>query len=151
MDIILAEVAKGLSIFGLAWFSFWTAIPAGLALGIHPIPIILITSTSYISGILICILPAQSVRTWVMKRFSTQLDQSTQDNRFIMRLWHRYGIIGFGLIAPMTVGAQLGAIIGIALNIPRRKLVLWMIIGVIAWSVGLTLLAVAGVGLVTSS
>lgn len=149
MDMILAEVAKGLSIFGLAWFSFWTAIPAGLALSIHPIAIILITSTSYISGILICILPAQSVRIWVMKRFGKQLDQSTQDDRFIMRLWHRYGIIGFGLIAPMTVGAQLGAIIGIALNIPRKKLVLWMIIGVILWSVGLTLLAAAGVGLVT--
>ena len=67
-----------------------------------------------------------------------------------MQMWERYGVIGFGLIAPMTVGAQLGSIIGVALNISRYRLMFWMTIGVISWSVGLTLLAVAGVNLVTT-
>lgn len=150
MDILLAEIAKGISIFGLAWFSFWPAIPAGLALDLHPIAVIVITSTSYISGILIFILPSQSVRTWAMNRFGKNLDDSTRDDRFIMRLWQRYGVIGFGLVAPMTTGAQIGTILGIALNIPLKRLVMWMSIGVIAWAVGLTLLAVAGVSLVAS-
>jgi len=151
MDSVLAEIAKSVSVFGWAWFSFWTAIPAGLALGLHPFAVILITSTSYISGILIVLLPARSVREWVMRRFGKNLGDSTQDDKLYMRLWKRYGVIGFGLIAPMTVGAQLGAIIGVALNIPRNKLILWMTIGVVAWSVGLTILAVAGVSLVAPS
>ena len=151
MDVLLAEMAKAVSIFGLAWFSFWPAIPAGLALGLHPLAVILITSSSYISGILLFVLPSQSVRQWAMNRFGKNLDNATSDDRFIMRLWNRYGVIGFGLIAPMTTGAQIGTIIGIALNIPRRKLILWMSIGVIMWAVGLTLLAVAGVSLVSST
>ena len=148
MDSVLAEIAKSLSVFGWAWFSFWTAIPAGLALGLHPIAVIIITSSSYISGILIVLLPAQSVKKWVVQRFGKDLDASTDNEALYMKLWERYGVIGFGLIAPMTVGAQLGAIIGVALNISRQQLILWMTIGVIAWSVGLTLLAVAGVSLI---
>ena len=151
MDSVLAEIAKSLSVFAWAWLSFWSAIPAGLALGLHPIAVIFLTSTSYISGILLVLLPARSIREWAMRRFGKNLDDSTQDDRVYMRLWKRYGVIGFGLIAPMTVGAQLGAIIGVALNIPRNKLIIWMTIGVVAWSVGLTLLALAGVQLITPS
>ncbi len=150
MDVVLAEIAKGLSIFGLSWFSFWPAIPAGLALGLHPLAVILITSCSYISGVLLFVLPSQSVRQWAMNKFGKNLDDSTADDRFIIRLWRRYGVIGFGLLAPMTTGAQLGTIIGIALNIPRKQLIIWMTLGVVAWAVGLTLLAITGVSLVTS-
>jgi hypothetical protein len=150
MDIALAEIAKGLSVFGWAWFSFWTAIPTGLALGLHPIAVIAITSSSYISGIVLVLLPAKSIRDWVNRRYGKNLDESTQDSRLFMRMWRRYGVIGFGLIAPMTVGAQLGVMIGVALNISRRQLLLWMTTGVVAWSVGLTFLAVTGVNLVTT-
>ena len=151
MDSVLAEIAKSVSVFAWAWLSFWSAIPAGLALGLHPITVIFITSTSYISGIILILLPARSVREWVLRRFDKNLDTSTHDDRLYMKLWERYGVIGFGLIAPMTVGAQLGAMLGVALNISRNQLIVWMSIGVIVWSVGLTLLAVAGVTLVTSS
>ncbi len=150
MDIILAEIAKVASTFGIAWFSFWGAIPAGLALGLHPIAIIIITSLSYLSGILIVILPAKSVRDWVMKRFGKNMNLSDESDSFFMRMWRKYGVIGFGLIAPMTTGAQLGAIIGTTLDIPRKQLILWMFIGVVVWAIGLTILAVAGVELLTT-
>lgn len=150
MDSVLIEIAKSVSVFGWAWFSFWTAIPTGLALGLHPIIVITITSSSYISGIVMVLLPAKSVRDWVSRRIGKNLDNSTHDDRFYMRMWERYGVIGFGLIAPMAVGAQLGVMIGVALNISRRQLMLWMTIGVISWSVGLTLLTVTGVTLVTT-
>jgi len=150
MDSVLAEIAKSLSVFAWAWLSFWSAIPAGLALGLHPLAVIVLTSTSYISGIILVLLPARAVREWVLRRFGNNLDTSKHDDRLYMKLWKRYGVIGFGLIAPMTIGAQLGAMLGVALNISRNQLILWMSIGVVAWSVGLTLLTVAGVSLVTT-
>ena len=145
MTPILVEFAKVFTIFGIAWFSFWAAIPSGLALGLHPLTIILTTSLSYTSGILICILPAQFLRRWVMKRFEKRLEHSTNHQSLIIRLWRRYGVIGFGLVAPMTTGAQLGAIIGITLNIPQRRLMVAMTIGAIIWAVGLTVAGVIGV------
>lgn len=147
MEVLIAELVKVAGIFGMAWFSFWTAIPTGLVLGLHPIAVILVTSISYVSGILICVVPAQSVRQWVTKRFSKKLEDNIKHEGLIIQLWKRYGVIGFGLIAPMTTGAQLGAIIGIALNIPRKRLVVWMVVGVVAWSIGLTLITLTGVDL----
>lgn len=149
MEIILAEIAKILSIFGLSWFSFWPAIPAGLALGLHPLAVILITSTSYMSGVLVVILPAKSIREWVMRRWGNNLNVSDENNSIFMRMWRKYGVIGFGLIAPMTTGSQLGGIIGTALDIPRKQLILWMFVGVLGWAILLTGLAVAGIGLVS--
>jgi len=150
MDVVLAELAKCLSIFGLAWFSFWPAIPTGLALGLHPIVVILITSGSYISGILLILLPAHSIRAWIIKCFGKNFDKSSDKDSVFMQIWQRYGVIGFGLVAPMTVGAQLGAMLGVTLNISRNQLILWMTLGVIAWSIGLTLLAVAGVSFIST-
>jgi len=150
MEIVIAEIAKLMSIFGLSWFSFWPAIPAGLALGLHPVAVVLVTSISYMSGVLIVILPAKSVRDWVIHRWGKNLNLSDESDSLFMRMWRKYGVIGFGLIAPMTTGAQLGAIIGITLDIPRKQLIIWMFIGVVAWAILLTGLALAGVELVTS-
>jgi hypothetical protein len=60
-------------------------------------------------------------------------------------MWRRYGVIGFGIIAPMTVGAQIGAMIGLALNVPRGRLLVWMSIGALLWSVLLTVAVLLGV------
>ena len=54
-------------------------------------------------------------------------------------------MIGLGLAAPMTVGAQIGAAIGLALNAPPRRLFLWMAIGALLWSITLTTLVSLGV------
>lgn len=150
MSMLLAEVTKVVSIFSLAWFSFWTAIPAGMVLGIAPLVIIVVTSLSYVSGILIVLVPGERIQAWVQRRFAGKFNQAPDENSLLMRVWRKYGVIGFGLLAPMTVGAQLGAIIGLALNIPPKRLFVWMTIGVIAWAIGLTLLAVAGVDIAAS-
>ena len=151
MNTIAAELVKVMTVFGIAWFSFWAAIPSGLALGLHPLAIVLTTSLSYSSGILVCVLPAQWLQRWIMKRFANQLNKTTRSQSLIMRLWQRYGVIGFGLIAPMTIGAQLGTIVGMALNIPRKQLLLAMTIGAIVWAIVLTALGVVGVSQLTMS
>lgn len=146
METVLAEIGKVAGIFGLSWFSFWPALPAGLALGLNPIVVIATVTISYISGVLIVLLPGKRIRDWVQKRFGRQMDAQTEnEDSFVRRMWERYGVIGFGLTSPMTVGAQLGALVGIAFNIPRRRLLLWMSLGALGWAIVLTLLALVGI------
>jgi hypothetical protein len=45
----------------------------------------------------------------------------------------------------MTVGSQIGTLLGIALSIPLRRLVLGMAAGALVWSIALTLLVSLGV------
>ena len=144
MESLLAEVTKVISVFGLSWFLFWPAVPAGLALNLHPLVVIATVVASYSSGVLLVLLGGTRVRAWLLKRFASTTSEPDETS-FIRRVWHQYGIIGFGLIAPMTLGAQFGTILGIAFNAPSRKLFIWMVIGAIAWGVILTILASLGI------
>lgn len=58
----------------------------------------------------------------------------------MMRVWQRWGIWGLGLAAPMTLGAQLGAALGLALNAPPRRLFAALALGALVWSAILTVL-----------
>ncbi|MBZ0279115.1 MAG: small multi-drug export protein [Anaerolineae bacterium] len=143
MNDLLITIPKILSIFALAWFSFWPAIPAGLALGLSPLLVIATTTLSYVSGVVLVALFGGRVRDWALRRLGRQT--AGQSDTLIARIWQRFGIIGLGLAAPMTVGAQIGAALGISLNAPSRRLLLWMSLGALAWSIALTLAVLLGV------
>ena len=142
MHDLATMIPAAASIFALAWFSFWPSMPAGIALGLHPLLVIVVTTLSYVSGVVIVLLPGERVRVWVERRFGRNANEADSaepapDTR-LRRIWARYGTAGFGLLAPMTVGAQIGAIVGLALDIPPRRLFVWMAIGALAWSILLT-------------
>jgi hypothetical protein len=143
MDAFLADLPKIASIFALAFFSFWPAIPAGLALGLAPVTVIVTTTLSYSTGAALVALFGGPIRDWIMKRIGDRSALASQGR--LRQIWDRFGIIGLGLAAPLTVGAQIGAAIGLALNAPPRRLFLWMALGGLVWSIALTALVSLGV------
>lgn len=136
MEDIAVLLPKVLSIFALAFFYFWPAIPAGLALGLPPVVVIITTSLSYACGAAVVTLLGERVREWVMQRLERKADANPDS--LIRRIWEKYGLIGLGLFAPMTVGAQIGAAVGLALNGQPRRLFLALALGGLAWSIALT-------------
>ena len=140
----LTALPKILSIFTLAFFSFWPAIPAGLALGLSPVVVVLTTTVSYVCGVALVLLPGERVRQWLLQRYQQRVAQASQDTGLFRRIWDRYGLIGLGLLGPMTVGAQIGAALGLTLNAAPRRLFVWMSIGALAWSILLTIAVLLG-------
>jgi hypothetical protein len=134
MDI-LPFLAACASIFALAFFHFWSAIPAGLALGLPPVVVILVVISSYVTACALVIFVGGRIRTWIQNRWK---GASLDENSRLLRSWERWGVVGFGLLAPMTLGAQLGAIIGLTLNAEPRRLFLWLSLGAVVWAVLLT-------------
>ena len=141
MDDIFIALPKVVSIFAMAFFYFWPAIPAGLALGLSPAVVIITTTLSYICGVALVLLPGERLRDWVMQRWGNRTSQPG----LIQRVWSRYGVIGLGLLAPMTVGAQIGAVLGLSSNAAPRRLFMWMALGALSWSVLLTAAVLLGV------
>lgn len=139
----LTVLAQVVSIFGLAWLSFWPAILAGLALGLPPLVVIATTTLSYASGAVLVALVGGRLRAWVSRRLGEKA--LLKPDSLIGRIWAQYGAAGLGLAAPMTVGAQAGAVIGLALQVPPRRLAFWLSLGGLVWSALLTVLASAGV------
>jgi hypothetical protein len=147
---LAADLPKIISTFGLAFFYFWPSIPAGLALGLSPVVVIITSSLSYACGAAVVALLGERVRDWVLKRLGRKADANADTP--IRRIWQKYGVVGLGLLAPMTVGAQIGAALGLAFDSKPRSLFVSLALGGLVWSIILTaavLLGVAGVNTIT--
>jgi uncharacterized membrane protein len=124
-------IAAIISTFTLAFFWFIGAIPAGIALGLPPIIAALTAWASYTTGVALIVLIGAPLRARLMKRFNVSLDHDP--SKLFWRVWDRYGLIGLSLAAPMTVGSQIGALMGLALGVPPRRLIIGMALGVAVW------------------
>lgn len=121
----------------------WAAVPAGLAMSMNPLTIILASSLGAISAAFIVIVIGENIRNWLLKNYD--LNSPGLRGKFLRNLWEKYGIIGLGIFSPLLFGAPLGAAIGVALGAPRNRLLIWMSLGIIIWSIGLTMAGIQGI------
>lgn len=129
---LAADLPKLVSVFGVAFLSLWASIPAGLALGLSPVPIVITAALSYASGVGLVAFLGKPLRDWLMRRYGDKL--AGDPNSTVRRVWDKYGLIGMALLAPITTGAQIGAAVGMALNASPRRLFLWMSLGGLLWA-----------------
>jgi hypothetical protein len=138
-----------ISTFGLAFFYFIAAIPAGTALGL-PIWVAALTAgVSYAAGVIVVVLIGAPLRERIIKRFN--ISTTHDPNKLIWRVWDRYGLIGLSLLAPVTLGAQIGALIGLSLGVKPRSLVIGMSLGIIPWCIGIGVAVALGLQVVRSA
>jgi hypothetical protein len=132
---------KFVSIVALGAIELWAAIPAGLALGLHPFLVSIGAAMGDIALTLLVIIAGGKIRNWAFRRFHRG-NRKIPD--ILQKIWEHQGAIGLGLLAPLLTGAPLGAAIGVSLGVEPKKLVLWMSLGIILWSVILTIAAYWG-------
>lgn len=140
---LAADLPKIASMFALAFFSFVPSIPAGLALGLPPLVAFMTSALSYAVAAVLMVVLGERAREWVKRRLGGK--NFGDPNSRIYKVWERYGVIGLGLLAPLTVGAQIGVILGLTLNAKPRPLLIWMIVGGVV--VGAVLTALLALGL----
>ena len=127
---------KLLTVLGLAAIELWAAIPAGLALRLPPVAVGVTAALGAMLSSAAAVLLGERVRAWLMTRHGGRKGQGRSGS--IQRVWQRYGVIGLGLLAPLLTGAPLGAAVGLALGAPAGRLLFWIGLGTILWSVAIT-------------
>lgn len=147
---LLINLAALGTVFGWAFLSFWSAIPAGIALDLSPLLVGLTVTLSYGSGVLLVVIVGTPLRERIRRRMEkrvTEDDTPQTPNRMILMVqnaWTRYGLIGLAIAAPMTVGAQVGAVIGLSFGEKPLRLVIAMTLGAGVWATLITLAVVTG-------
>ena len=132
MDIITGT----LLVFGAGILELWAAIPLGLAINLNPVIIGVASALGAILAAFLVTAVGDSIRERVIKwRYGENKD--LKDSRYY-KIWNKYGIVGLGLISPLLFGAPVGAALGIALGSHKKPLLIWMSIGIVIWSAGLT-------------
>ena len=135
-------IAAFLIVFGLGAVELWVAVPAGLALRLHPIAIAITTAAGGLVGVLIIGCTGNRVQSWLLRRRGGTPD--VQPSAALAHVWARYGVAGLGLLAPLLIGAPLGTALGMTLGAPTTRLLFWMSVGVLLCSIGLTLAGTLG-------
>ena len=130
-------IAQIISVFAVAFLSLWGAFPAGVALGVAPAVIAVTAGVSYAAGVALVLILGQPVRDWLMRRGGSKL--SADPNSTVRKVWDRYGLIGLALLAPITTGSQIGAVVALALNAPPRRVFVAMALGACLWCLVLAL------------
>jgi hypothetical protein len=138
MEIII----KVFTVFISAAAELISGIPLGIALGLNPMVIGLATAIGGLVSAGFVILVGRKVRMWVIAHMGEKENKGR--GKFIHRIWERYGVIGLGLLAPLVTGVPLGAALGVTMGAPPGRLFFWLSIGVLIWTVGLSLAGMIG-------
>jgi hypothetical protein len=136
------DIIQLLTVFGLSILELWAAIPAGFAFNLDPIGIIIASSAGSIISALIVIVAGEKIRN---KIIHWRYKGKEPKQGYLSRIWNKYGVIGLGLLSPLLLGAPLGAALGSILGAQRWRLLFWMSLGIIIWSIGLTLACATGI------
>lgn len=129
-------VVSFLTVLGLGALELWVAVPTGFLLGLDPVLIGVATAGGALSGSFSVAIAGERMRIRLMRHHGG--DRGKRKEGSIYRIWSRFGVVGLGLLAPLLTGAPLGTAIGIALGAPIRRLLIWMGVGIVLWSAGLT-------------
>ncbi|MGZ6416435.1 MAG: small multi-drug export protein [Bacteroidia bacterium] len=129
-------------VFVASFIELWAGIPLGLALQLNPFLTGTVAALGAITAAFIVSFLGEGVREKFIKwRYK---DKDLKKGTFY-KLWNKYGIIGLGLLSPLFFGAPLGAALGIVLGAERKALFMWMSIGIVLWSIFLTLAGYFGI------
>ncbi len=144
----MSYLLQVLGVFALSVVELWAAVPAGLALGLSPVLVWLTTVAGAALGVAVVVLAGERARAWLVRRFGH--GRGGEGGR-LRSIWERYGVIGWGLLGPLLLGAPLAAALGVALGAPRSRLVVWLTAGVVLWTTVLTFAAALGVDAIRES
>jgi hypothetical protein len=120
-----------LSVLGLAVVEIWGAVPVGLAMGISPVLVWILTVIGSMAGVSVVAVAGDAVRAWLVRRRGAS---TAAGHGRLYDVWVRYGVVGWGLVSPLVFAPAMGTAIGIVLGAPRRRLVAWMGAGVLVWT-----------------
>jgi hypothetical protein len=133
---------KLLAVFGLGMVGLWEGIPAGFVLRLPAVVVGLVSALGSLTATVIVLLLGEGIRLRLVRRRvqNGEVKRAT----WIDRAWSSYGVVGFALLAPGLIGAPLGVATGLLLGAPSKRLVAWLVVGILLWTVVLTLTGAAG-------
>jgi hypothetical protein len=113
--------------FGLGVIYFVAAVPTGAALGL-PVPIAALSGwLGYCAIAAVVAFAGESFRSWLGRK--TGFSPTPDPQKWLWRTWNAWGLPGLGLIAPITCGPYIAALIAVTLGQSPARTVLWIAIG----------------------
>jgi hypothetical protein len=124
----------------------YKGVPVGIALQANPFVIAGFTALGSITTVFIIYFSGEPLRKWLFGRIGE--GRLEKQKKKFMHIMDRYGTIGLGLIVSGTLGPIPAALIGMVVVKDTTRLLIFLVVGIILWSAGLTAFAVLGYDLI---
>lgn len=127
----------------LGVLGIWKSVPVGFILNMHPILVCTMTILGASLGVLLIYLIGSKLK----RRILSLSGKSNKKQQKINKIFDRYGVPGLGMLATLVVGPALTMALGLTIVKNGKNLLLWTNIGIVVWSVLLTLIGQVGVNI----
>lgn len=141
------------------WVELIVVIPVGVAAGMHPVVVGVVAFAGNALPVGGIVLGHRSYTRWRDRRRGRALEREGGSvlveepskrgwrRRFSDGALARYGVPGLALVAPVTTGIHLAAVLALGVGARRPFAAAWMIGSLALWTVVTTALAVGGLSL----
>lgn len=134
-------------VFLVGTIGIWKAVPTGFLLKVSPVAIFFMT----VLGASIGVLTIYTFGKWIKSYIKRKKDRRRLGNKQsrARNLFEKYGVIGFALLGTILMGPQITMAMGLIIVRTQKKFFLWIVVGIVAWTGALTILAALGIELFT--
>jgi membrane protein DedA with SNARE-associated domain len=143
MEEILIQIG---AIYMAGITGLYKGVPVGIAFEANPVIIAGFTALGNITTVFILYYSGESFKKWLFKKMGEEKLKKRKEK--FTHLMDRYGTVGLGLIVCGTLGPIPAVLIGMAVVKDTKRLMIFLVIGIILWSAALTAVAVLGVDLI---
>lgn len=142
----MVMVRAMLAVFFLGVGYYIAAIPTGvLVLKLNPVVAAVCAWAGYTAIAAAMLVIGEPARRWMVRKFKISAEPDPQ--KLFWRIWQKWGLPGLALLAPVTIGPYIAALIALAVGETPRRLMLWIAAGVVPWSILFAALSASGVNI----
>jgi hypothetical protein len=132
--------------FGLGFLYFLGAIPAGAAAGAPVWAAAAAAWLGYSAGGAAVLVAGAPLRDWLVRKLGIPVERDP--TKLVWRIWDRWGLVGLGLLAPVTVGPQVGGILALAMRGRPTAIFVALSLGGVPWCIAFAFLVALGIRIV---
>jgi Ca2+/H+ antiporter, TMEM165/GDT1 family len=111
-------------------------VPPSIAAGLHPVGVGVAAFLGNAGALAVVVSFADHLAAWLQRRRGSAPPSKRRQR--VQRVAARWGLPGVALLAPLTIGTHLAALVAVALRLPRAAVLAWMVGGLAAWTVAIT-------------
>lgn len=128
-------------------------IPAAILAGLHPVPTTVIALAGNLTTVTGVVLVGDRLIRWWQERRArrgrTAAKRRRRSSDRALRIARRWGLPVLALLAPITTGSHVAAFAALAIGGTRRRVLVWMTAGLVAWAIAAAVVTVLGVDVFT--
>ncbi|MBX2946603.1 MAG: hypothetical protein KF725_12285 [Cyclobacteriaceae bacterium] len=129
------EILKAIPIYLLCTLKVIFGPTLGYAAKLNIVTTIIITAAGMMTSVVAFTYFGDWLRNKILKRRIHNQKKFTPTNRKIVTVWKKYGLAGVALLTPLGLTPIGGTILAVALGAPKEKIILYMLISAVIFSV----------------